>query len=356
MFMTSLNFRLFAATLLVVSLLPGVSWAGANVFLYHRFDESRYASTNIDSAVLAEQLAYLQENKYRVLSLQEIVRRLETGEPFPEKCAALSVDDAFVSFKDKAMPLLRKYQYPVTLFVNGAAVGTQGYLDWKELRELVLEGVDIGNHSFSHDHLVDLREGESREEWRTRVRQDIAAAQLLFEKHLQVSPTLLAYPYGEYSLELMKLAEEMGFDAAFGQQSGVIHEKSNLLNLPRFPMGGPYATIEGFREKLQMAALVVTEENPVEPVLSGSNPPRLQIRIDAGAADLRRLNCFVQGDNSCRAVPVDGDPGLFVVEAERPLAGRRNKYTLTAPHNKGRGWHWYSHLWINSPAAVAAVE
>lgn len=306
--------------------------------------------------VFAEQLAYLQEHNYRVLPLKEVVRRIKAGESFPEKSAALTVDDSFRSFKEKAMPLLRRYQYPVTLFVNGDAVGAQGYLNWKELNELAHEGVEIGNHSFSHDHLIDLRKGETREDWTKRVRNDLEKAQLLFEKHLKVSPTLLAYPYGEYSLELMALADGMGFEAAFCQQSGVIHEKSELMNLPRFPMGGPYATLKGFTQKLQMAPLVVTEENPAEPVLSVNNPPSLKVHIDSSDADLGRLNCFVQGDNSCRAIAVDGEPGVFVVEAEKPLTGRRNKYTLTAPNAKGSGWHWYSHLWVNSPAAVDAAE
>lgn len=346
----------FVALLLVMSLLAGVSWAGANIFLYHRFDEAKYSSTNIDIDVFAQQLAYLQENNYRVLSLREIVRRLKMGEALPEKCAALSVDDSFQSFKEKAMPLLRKYQYPVTLFVNSDAVGARGYLGWKELRELVLEGVEIGNHSHSHDHLIDLREGETRETWRERVSADIDKAQLLFEKHLKVTPELLAYPYGEYSVELMAIAEDLGFAAAFCQQSGVIHEKSHLMNLPRFPMGGPYATLKGFKDKLLMEPLVVTEEDPIDAVVAGENPPVLKVRIDPREADLGRINCFVQGDNSCKAVAVDGDPGLFIVRAEKPLTGRRNKYTLTAPRIKGSGWHWYSHLWVKSPAAVVAAE
>jgi biofilm PGA synthesis lipoprotein PgaB len=122
-------------------------------------------------------------------------------------------------------------------------------------------------------------------------------------------------------------------------------------------MGGPYATLKGFKQKIQMAPLVVTEESPVEPVVGVENPPSLIVRIEAGDADLGRLNCFVQGDgNSCRAVAVKGEPGVFVINAEKPLSSRRNKYTLTAPHSKGTGWYWYSHLWINSPAAVVAAE
>jgi len=347
---------LFAGVLLAIPMLDGIAHAGANVFLYHRFDEPHYSSTNIDIDVFAEQLAYLQENQYRVLSLKEVVRRLEAGEPFPEKSAALSVDDSFRSFKEQAMPLIRLYQYPVTLFVNSGSVGTSGYLSWKELRALALEGVDIGNHSSSHDHLIDVRESETREQWTARVRQDIEKAQLLFEKHLKLTPDLLAYPYGEYNLALAELVQEMGFAAAFCQQSGVIHGTSNLMTLPRFPMGGPYATLKGFREKVHMKPLVVSQENPAEPVIAENNPPVLELLIDAGDADLGRMNCFVQGDNRCEVAAIKDRPGAYRVTAEKPLTGRRNKYTLTAPNRSGSGWYWYSQLWINSSDAVNFVK
>jgi len=345
--------KLVFTLLLLVSVLSTSCWAGANVFLYHRFGEPKYPSTNIGTDVFAAQLAYLQENNYRVLSLRDIVSRLRRGEALPEKCAALSVDDSFTSFLTGAMPLLRKYQYPVTLFVNGDAVGASGYLSWSQLRQLVLEGVEIGNHSMSHDHLVDLRPGETRATWGQRVRNDIEAAQELFERHLKMTPALFAYPYGEYSQELIEIVDDLGFEAAFAQQSGVIHETHQLMNLPRFPMGGPYATAKGFIDKLQMEPLVVIEESPLDPVVRDPQlPPRLRIRIAADGADLSRLNCFVQGDNSCTVTAVDGSDDTFEVVAEKPLTGRRNKYTLTAPGLTDQGWRWYSHLWIQSDAAL----
>ena len=114
--------RIIAAVVFVCSLLTGIAWGGANVFLYHRFDEPRYSSTNIAVSVFAKQLAYLQDNNYRVLSLKEIVRRLKLGEALPEKCAALSVDDSYNSFKENAMPLLRKYSARAALLSGMACV------------------------------------------------------------------------------------------------------------------------------------------------------------------------------------------------------------------------------------------
>lgn len=323
-----------------------------NAFIYHRFDESRYPSTNISAQIFSQQLAYLKENNYQVLSLGEVVRRLIAGEPLPEKGAALCIDDAFTSFAEVGMPLLREYGYPVSLFINTDAVGTHGYLDWDEIKALADEGVEIGNHTASHAYLVEKEEGESFSAWRERIRSDINKSQQQFEQHLGMVPQLFVYPYGEYSTAVVKLIKELGFTAGYAQQSGVIHSAHDLFTLPRFPMGGPYATLQGFKNKLAMKSLVVAQQEPFSPVVINT-PPELLLQIETDEVDMRRVNCFVQGENSCRVEAVDGRQGWYRVVAEQPLSSRRNKYTLTVPGKKG-GWHWFSQLWVN--AKLPALE
>lgn len=341
-------FRTYMLPVLVLLLLwPCASWAAGrvNCFIYHRFDEFRYPSTNISSEVFRAQLDYLREQGYPLLSHGEVVRRLLAGEDLPQRAASLSVDDAFQSFLEVAMPLIREYQVPITLFVNTDSVGTPGYLDWEQLHKLHEEGVEIGNHTASHAYLVEMQKGESREAWRQRIKQEISLAQNAFAEHLGIQPTLFAYPYGEYIPELFDILGELGFSSAYAQQSGVIHSGQNPYLLPRFPMGGPFATLDGFKSKLGMRPLLVDTEEPLSPLLEADNPPILKIQLDPSQKGL--LNCFVQGDNRCRAVPISDQPGWYQVEADQPLAGRRNKYTLTMQDRQGN-WHWYSHLWVNA--------
>ena len=329
-------------------------WAGqANVFIYHRFDETRYPSTNISSEIFAQQLEYLKNENYQVLSLGEVVRRLKQGEQLPERAAALCADDAYQSFADVAMPIVRKYGYPITLFVNTDAVGSRGYLNWETVKALSAEGVEIGNHTASHPYLIEKEVEEGFAAWRKRIKRDISKAQQQFKKQLGFQPETIAYTFGEYSDEVVAVAKELGFTSAFAQQSGVVHETHDLFNLPRFPMGGPYATLQGFINKLLMKPLVVLQQRPYSPVVTTDNPPELLLQLDTTVVDMRRVNCFVQGENSCSVKKVEGATGWYRVIAEEPLSGRRNKYTLTVPGEKG-GWHWFSQPWVNAklPALV----
>jgi peptidoglycan/xylan/chitin deacetylase (PgdA/CDA1 family) len=342
-------FRCSLFLLLIALLVPAYSFAAgghANAFIYHRFGDDRYPSTDISAEDFAAQLRWLKKEGRPVLSLGEVVRRLRAGEALPEGCVVLTVDDAFRSFFETGMPLLRRYGFPVTLFVNTAAVGSPGYLDWAELKRLAGEGVEIGNHSRSHAYLLNRREGESTEDWRRRVRGDITAAQQELARELGRAPTLFAYPYGEFSPELQKIVAGLGFYAAVAQQSGVISPASDLFALPRFPMGGAYATLEGFRAKAAMKPLPVRVLAPDTPVLAAPGPPPvLRVAIDTRFIRADELKCFVQGRNSCRVVAEPGGEGEFTAVAEHALAGRRNKYTLTAPGRRG-GWYWFSQPWF----------
>lgn len=319
----------------------------ANIFIYHRFGDARYPSTNISLEVFAAQLAWLKEQGRPVLSLGEVIHRLAVGDPLPEGCVVLTVDDAYRSFLENGMPLLRRYHFPVTLFVNTNAVGAPGYLTWNELRALVGEGVEIGNHSATHDYLLEHRHGEGEKAWRARVTSDIRRAQQALTRELGQAPQFFAYPFGEFSPELEAIVRQAGFQGAVGQQSGVVWGGSDRFALPRFPMGGDYATLTEFRDKARMRALRVEVLEPSSPVLVGQSngPPVLRLRIDGNGIDLRGLRCFVQGENSCRVERVAGNSEEVVVSAEHSLSGRRNKYTITAP-GLGGGWYWFSQPWF----------
>ena len=53
----------------------------ATVLMYHRFDEPKYPSTNIDSKIFEEQMSLLKSQNYSVLPLSELVLFFEQSDP-----------------------------------------------------------------------------------------------------------------------------------------------------------------------------------------------------------------------------------------------------------------------------------
>ena len=109
-------------------------------------------------------------------------------------------------------------------------------MDWSQIKELVKKNfVEIGNHSHSHEYLVDENSSE--------IKNDILKSIKIFKEKLE-KIQFFSYPFGEYSLKFKKIIKDLGFDYAFGQHSGVIDETKDFYELPRFPINEKYGNIE----------------------------------------------------------------------------------------------------------------
>ena len=77
--------------------------------------------------------------------------------------------------------------------------------------------------------------------------KDIKKSIKIFKENLGENSNFFSYPFGEYSSEFKKIIQELGFNYAFGQHSGVIDETKDLWELPRFPINEKYGEIKGLK-------------------------------------------------------------------------------------------------------------
>jgi len=307
------------------------------VFVYHRFGDNTYPSTNISLENFELHLSYLKNTGFEVITFGEAVDYItDTQISYKEKVACITVDDGYKSFYKNGLPLIQKYGFTATVFINSESVGGGMYMNWEELANIHEKGIEIGNHSDSHAYFLNIPENERINEFK----QDVLRCQKEIEEHLGFTPDIFAYPYGEFDLEMKSALKAMGFKAAAAQNSGVMHAYDPYA-IPRFPMAGPYVKLEGFKEKANMKALRIKEKSPESFVLTGQNPPTLQIIFDTTSVDLDRYNCFISP--GCKS---NLSNNKMVISAEKPLQNRRTLFTITAPSKTGNRWHWFSHLWI----------
>lgn len=311
-------------------------------FVYHRFGDDRFPSTNILLTDFEAHLSWLNAHDYQVLSFSEAIVYLKSPAP-ALKTAVITIDDGYKSFFTNGLSLLKKYDMPATLFINTKTVGGNDYMDWTELRSAYENGVEIGNHTHSHTYFLNLPEEDRHESFRRELEQ----SQNLIQEKLGLTPQTFAYPYGEFDEEMKRIVKEVGFLGAAAQNSGVIFTGTDLFQTPRFPMSEAYATLNQFEEKARMLPLKVLQEEPSSFILSESRPTlSLTISIDDIIPD--QFQCFVQGSECIlEKEEIAGDKITITLQSATPINSRRRTlYTLTAPDSSG-GWHWYSHLWIN---------
>lgn len=317
----------------------------AVIFMYHRFGDGRFPSTNIRMDQFKAQLVYLEEGGFNVASLDVVLDALKKGTALPSKTVVITMDDAYATVYDNAWPLLKEKGWPFTVFVNTDAVDhrLRDYMTWDQMREMKQHGVQFGNHTASHPHMAQREEGETEPQWRERLTADVRKAQKRLDEELGKTPLVLAYPYGEYNTQVADLVSGLGY-VALGQHSGAVGRYSDLKALPRFPVSEAYGEINAFKTKANSRALPVVTMTPWEPQTHDRRPV-LEIELAPSDALLDELSCFVSGQG--RVVIEWVVPGKrFKVRADKDLSLGRHKYNMTVPDKTRRNYYWFSRQWV----------
>ena len=240
----------------------------AAVFLYHRFGENKYPTTNIKIPQFKKHINELTNNNYNVITINQIVDSLINKKNMPEKSVAITIDDAFLSIYDKAWPLLKEKKLPFTIFVSTKSVesGSTNYMNWDQIRELAASGVTIGHHTKNHFHLVSYD--------KETVIKEIEEANNDFLENLGFVPDIFAYPYGEYTYEIKQITKQY-FKAAFGQQSGGIYNEIDMFELPRYSLNEQYGDLKRFKFAANSYGLQLKNILPKDKTITNINPPLL---------------------------------------------------------------------------------
>ena len=260
--------------------------------MYHRFDEHKYPSTNIQMDIFKEQINIIENLNINFLHPKNLEEEIsETNEI---KKVLITIDDGFQSFYDNAWPILKKKNIPFILFISTAFVGKNGYMNWEQIKEINKSGLGIiGNHSHTHKYLVD--------ETNNQIINDLNQATVLFEKELGHSPNYFSYPFGEYSNNFKKILTNLNFNIAFGQHSGLVDSTKNSLELPRFPINEKYGKIERFKNLLKTIPFPYKSISPEEKYLTEeNNPPDVNIVFFEDGPNLKNISCYSNEQNQWR--------------------------------------------------------
>ena len=212
---------------------------GVLSIMYHRFEENKYPSTNIRMNIFLEHINVIKSNGYEFYDPELFSKQFD--KPKINKKILLTVDDAFLSFYEKAWPILKKNKIPFILFVSTEPIGKRGYMTWEQIKEIEKEKFAyIGNHSHTHEYLIDF----SFDDFKNDINKSIE----IFKSNLGYNPIFFSYPFGEYSLKQKEYIQK-NFEYAFGQHSGVIDSTKDRYELPRFPINENYGKLERFKDR-----------------------------------------------------------------------------------------------------------
>ena len=319
-----------------------------NTLLYHHVSDKTPRSTSLSPDEFAAHMAYLHDHDYTVVDLGAAMAAVQAGDPLPDNSIVITFDDAWKNIYTNALPIMEKYGYPYTIFVNTDPVdeGNRLAMSWDMLRDVKQRGGTLANHTSDHDYLI--RKAKYDAQWLTDTLANINHAQQRLIDETGDTPKWLAYPYGEYNLTLKQALKDQGY-IAFGQQSGGIAKFSDWQALPRFPAAGPYANLQSLKLKLASQPMPVDyaafPETVVRSDAGDSNPPALSATMlkQEKKGVRQQLRCFILGTAK---TPEWSDTTHWQVTADKTLPAGRSRYNCTAPIWGQKNYYWLSQQWL----------
>ena len=296
--------------------------------MYHRFNESKYPSTNIQMNIFEKQINIIKKSGYKFLNPNNF-HKIYDKEKL-EKTILLSIDDGYDSFYKHAWPYLKNNQIPFLIFISTEAVGKKGYMGWKEIKEIEkYDYVTIGNHSHSHDYLVNFSYDEFK--------KDIEKSIKIFEENLGYNPKFFSYPFGEWDLAQKKFISK-NFDFGFGQHSGVIDLNKDKYELPRFPINEKYGDLERFKFIVELLPLQYKKVYPQEKIIDNNNPPDMEVEFFKDQK-INNINCYSNEGNGWDSSKLKIENNILKINFRDKFNTRRGRINCSLKDEMG--WRWF---------------
>lgn len=243
---------LFIITTTFTSLTFAENIINIPILCYHNFNPTVPGMMNLTPQRFEEQLKWIKANGFTVIPLKDAVEYLQGSRAsLPAKSIVITADDGWQSVYHYMLPLVKKYNVPVTLFIYPETISKgQHALTWDELKELQQTGLfDIQGHTYGHPNFKQERKAHSQAEYEKLVNVELVNSKKILEEKLGKKITLLAWPFGIYDSYLEQEAAKAGYTMAFSIDARTANRHYRSMAQPRFMILEGH-TMKMFSDKL----------------------------------------------------------------------------------------------------------
>lgn len=208
--------------------------ASTPILTYHDFIDQRDSRALWFDCTTGEfegQIKWLLKHGAHFVTLDQIESHLIRHTSLPPHAIALTAADGYQGFYDRAVPILRKYRIPLTMFVHTGFVGNQQNrpkMTWAELKELDKEGL-VSIQSQTVTHPADLRKLSDK-----KLAWEMTASKAALEQHLGHRIEFLAYPNGKFDARCEQAAKAAGYQMAFSEVTRPCEDSPNRWAVNRY--------------------------------------------------------------------------------------------------------------------------
>lgn len=207
------------------------------ILCYHNFNPTVPGSMSMTPERFESQIKWLKDNGFTIIPLKEAVAYLQgKRETLPPKPIVITADDGWKSVYKYMLPIVKKYDFPVTLFIYPQSISVgKNFMTWEELKSLQQTGLfDIQSHTVWHPNFKQEKRKRSSSSYITFVKNQLTLSKKTIEEKLGTPVTFLAWPYGIYDSYLEKAASDAGYVMAFSIDAKKANKSYRPMAQPRY--------------------------------------------------------------------------------------------------------------------------
>ena len=218
---------------------PAIEDPGVTILVYHRFGPAVKDAMTVRTATFRWQLDYLKQYHHPIIPLRALISYLRGQGPAPPpRSVVITADDGHESVFTDMLPVVREYHVPVTLFIYPSAISNASYaMTWEQLDALHRTGLfDIQSHTYWHPNFKTEKRRLSPTAYRAFVTMQFGKSRSVLKDKLGVEADMVAWPFGIYDDELIRMAGDAGYLAGFTLDRRLVTGHDHMMALPRFLM------------------------------------------------------------------------------------------------------------------------
>ncbi len=204
---------------------------------YHDFSSTKEATAmRIKTEDFERHMAYIQSAGLTVITMKEFLEWLYGARQLPEQCVLITIDDGWRSVYQEAYPILKKYNFPFTIFLYTQFISGRGQsMSHEMIREMQANGATVGSHSRSHAYPSEWKQANElgSEAIEAMVERELGGSKRILDSLFGVVNTY-CYPGGFVMQPMIDKIASYGYAAGFTVISGKVTSQENPWKIHRY--------------------------------------------------------------------------------------------------------------------------
>ena len=228
--------------------------AQVSVLGYHDFVKGKPGNAmQVSEEQFRAQMQVIRDARIKVIGMPEFLAWRRGEKDIPDPSIMITMDDGWKSVHTIALPVLREFGYPFTVFLYKRFVnGGSKSMTTAEIRELMAAGGTVGSHSVSHPYRkrIDAAFKKGAPAGEAFLRMEMKDSRQFLEDLTGQMVTTYAYPGGYHSEREEAVGKECGYEAMFTVNGARVTWDTPAAALGRYIVIGTDATDAAFRRAI----------------------------------------------------------------------------------------------------------